>query len=263
VRFNDNAVVTFGAGTFNMKSLDIGKKVTVNVTDNTILQIDQGWSNNINLKFGVGTNAGCKIYIGAYGFNVTTTRATGFSTGAEVHAQYFAPTGWLDIGGTNNIYGRYWAMRITGDPNNNVYFQVPTTTTTSIQITTTTTVPPTTTTTSMIPTLIELQSFTTKPCNKAVILKWQTESEIDNVGFNILRSESEDGEYIKINDALIPAEGSASNGASYKFTDTGLNNRQTYYYMLEDLDANGTATKHGPVEVIPRLWSQCGKYSNN
>lgn len=50
---------------------------------------------------------------------------TNFSHDAIVHAQYFAPTGWLDLGGENELYGRYWAQIISGDPNNNVYFETP------------------------------------------------------------------------------------------------------------------------------------------
>ena len=50
----------------------------------------------------------------------------------------------------------------------------------------TTTVPSTTTTTP--PTVIELSSFTATPYTRQVILKWSTESETDNAGFNIYRS---------------------------------------------------------------------------
>jgi len=101
-------------------------------------------------------------------------------------------------------------------------------------------------------TLIQLSSFTAKPKSNEVILAWATESEIDNAGFNIYRSESEDGEYIKIN-ALIPAQGSTTQGATYNFTDENVKNRETYFYKLEDVDLNGTATSHGPVSATPRL----------
>ena len=124
VRFNDGAVVTLTDGLYNMRSLSMGVGVTVNVTDNTTLQIDEDWFLNNNLSFGLGTNSGARVYIGAYGINVNTTRVTTFSKNNEIHAQYFAPTGWLDLGGGNELYGRYWAQRITGDPNNNVYFEV-------------------------------------------------------------------------------------------------------------------------------------------
>ena len=141
----------------------------------------------------------------------------------------------------------------------------PTTTTTSIQVTTTTTaqptttVQPTTTTTTEPPTLIELQSFTAKAYNKAVVLKWQTASETDNAGFNLYRSESEDGEYIKINESLILATGSTTQGASYEYLDLGVQNRTTYFYKLEDIDLSGISTTHGPVSATPRWIYGLGK----
>ncbi|MCX5885086.1 MAG: DUF1566 domain-containing protein [Proteobacteria bacterium] len=102
------------------------------------------------------------------------------------------------------------------------------------------------------PTLITLSSFTASPSDRTVILKWTTESEIDNAGFNLYRAESEEGEYVKINTSLILAEGSPTQGATYQFIDEGVKNRTTYYYKLEDIDLNGTSTMHGPVSAEPR-----------
>lgn len=124
-RANDNSTVNFGNGTYDIRSLSFGKNVTVNVTDQTVFQVDQDMFTNINLKFGLGTSGGAKLFLGAHGINVNTTRVLNFSHGAEFHGQYFSPTGWLDLGGESNLYGRFWAQRITGDPNNNVYFAVP------------------------------------------------------------------------------------------------------------------------------------------
>ena len=104
------------------------------------------------------------------------------------------------------------------------------------------------------PTLITLSSFTATPKAGRVILEWSTESEIENVGFNIYRSEAEDGEYVKINDTLISSKGSATEGADYEFINTGLRNGKTYYYKLEDIDLNSTSTMHGPKSATPRLW---------
>jgi hypothetical protein len=101
-------------------------------------------------------------------------------------------------------------------------------------------------------TLIELSSFTVTPTNKEILLEWLTSAEIDNTGFNIYRADG-DGEYAKINTTLIPAEGSPTEGASYKFIDKNVKNRKTYYYLLEDIDINGVATEHGPVSTTPRL----------
>jgi hypothetical protein len=102
-------------------------------------------------------------------------------------------------------------------------------------------------------TLVKLTSFEAVPGSNQVILKWVTESEIDNAGFNIYRAESKDGEYVKINSSLIPAEGTATSGATYQYIDENVQNRKTYYYKLKDIDLNGTSTMHGPMSAVPRV----------
>jgi hypothetical protein len=97
-----------------------------------------------------------------------------------------------------------------------------------------------------------LSSFSATPKSGRVFCEWRTESEIDNSGFNLYRSASADGEYVKINDALIPAEGSSTQGAAYEFIDKDVKNRKTYYYKLEDIDLNGSSTMHGPMSATPR-----------
>ena len=106
------------------------------------------------------------------------------------------------------------------------------------------------------PTVINLSSFTATHKAGKVIIEWSTESEIDNAGFNFYRAEAENGEYMKINASLIPAEGSPASGAAYQYADKDVKNRITYYYKLEDIDLNGTSTMHGPVSAEPRAWSR-------
>jgi hypothetical protein len=104
-----------------------------------------------------------------------------------------------------------------------------------------------------VPTVIKLSSFTATPKASRVGVDWSTASEIENAGFNLYRSESEEDNYSKINTALIPAKGSSTQGASYEFIDTNVQNRKTYYYKLEDIDINGISTLHGPVKAVPRI----------
>jgi hypothetical protein len=104
-----------------------------------------------------------------------------------------------------------------------------------------------------VPTLIKLASFQAIPKAGKVILQWETETEVDNAGFNIYRAETEDGEYIKINEEIIASEGSATQGASYEFVDDAVQNGRTYFYKLEDLDTQGGSKMHGPVSATPRL----------
>jgi hypothetical protein len=101
-------------------------------------------------------------------------------------------------------------------------------------------------------TLITLSFFTATPFYDKVIIKWSTESEIDNAGFNLYRSEIENGEYVKINPSLILAKGFPTQGAAYEFVDKDVKNRKIYYYKLEDIDLNGQSTIHGPINATPR-----------
>ena len=108
-------------------------------------------------------------------------------------------------------------------------------------------------------TLIELATLTAIPGNTQATIQWTTESEIDNAGFNLYRSESKNGAYVQMNDALIPAEGSPLYGSFYEFVDDDVQNRKTYWYKLEDIDIYGKSTFHGPVSVMPNVLSGKGE----
>jgi len=101
------------------------------------------------------------------------------------------------------------------------------------------------------PTVVELSVFKVKRLMRMARIVWMTAAEIDSAGFNLYRAGSENGNYFKINDSLIPAEGTPTQGAVYEFIDDDLRNRQTYWYKLEDIDVNGVATMHGPVRAMP------------
>ncbi len=58
---------------------------------------------------------------------------------------------------------------------------------------------------------VELSLFIATAENGFVILKWKTESEIENLGFNIYRSLVDTSGYIKINKSLIAGAITTSN----------------------------------------------------
>jgi len=105
----------------------------------------------------------------------------------------------------------------------------------------------------VIPTVIELSSFEAVGGLKRINLIWTTASEVNNAGFNVYRAESADGNYEKINESLIAAQGSPTQSAAYEYVDKDVKSRKTYYYKLEDVNVNGTSTLHGPVSATPRL----------
>ena len=101
-------------------------------------------------------------------------------------------------------------------------------------------------------TLITLTSFTATAGNGSVKLEWETATELNNAGFNILRARRENGDYIQINEDLILPKGSGIEGASYEFIDTSVRNGKTYWYKLQDVELGGTTTDSGPVKATPR-----------
>ena len=72
-----------------------------------------------------------------------------------------------------------------------------------------------------------------------VLIRWTTESELSNAGFNILRSERQDDGFIIINPTLIPGAGTSSENHAYSFTDTTAKPKVVYYYRIEDVSFAG------------------------
>ncbi|NJO16290.1 MAG: hypothetical protein HC877_11215 [Thioploca sp.] len=94
------------------------------------------------------------------------------------------------------------------------------------------------------PTLAELLDLKATRVSEGIKLEWQTATELDNAGFDLWRSETENGEYIKITDSLIPAKG---NDSTYTFIDNNVEPGVTYYYQLEDIDFLGKSTFQNPI----------------
>ena len=103
------------------------------------------------------------------------------------------------------------------------------------------------------PTLVDLVSFDAVGSDSKVLLRWKTASEIDNAGFNLYRSTSSNGKYVKINSSLIPGLGSSAIGKEYEYVDSSVTNGAVYYYKLEDVEFDGASTMHGPVKARPGL----------
>ena len=73
----------------------------------------------------------------------------------------------------------------------------------------------------------------------AVVVRWITESELNNAGFNILRSETRDGEFTKLNTNLIAGQGTISERTVYEYADTSAKPNVVYYYQIQDVSLDG------------------------
>jgi len=112
---------------------------------------------------------------------------------------------------------------------------------------------------------VTLSSFAAIPTDSGVILKWRTESEVDNLGWDIYRSEKKNGKFVKINDGLIPGAGNSAMPNTYQFVDkTAIKGRQ-YYYYLEDVDIAGMNNKSSIIPIskdagkLTTTWSKIKK----
>ncbi len=97
-----------------------------------------------------------------------------------------------------------------------------------------------------------------------VVINWTTESEVDNAGFNILRSQARTGEFKVINAQLIPGAGTTAERNTYTWTDTTAKPNVVYYYQIEDVSLGGerqtlaTVRLRGLVSATGKLTTQWG-----
>lgn len=100
------------------------------------------------------------------------------------------------------------------------------------------------------PSAVTLTSFTGARSDElTATLNWATAEEIDNFGYNVYRSESDNfAEAELIHFEATAVFGGNGPGATYQHMDTVPSYGQ-YYYWLEDVDTEGVKTVHGPVLV--------------
>ena len=86
---------------------------------------------------------------------------------------------------------------------------------------------------------VQLSSFRPVLEDGKVVIRWATESELDNAGFNIYRSETRNGEYKQVNAELIDGHGTTGERNTYKWVDASAKPGVTYYYQIEDVSFAG------------------------
>ena len=73
----------------------------------------------------------------------------------------------------------------------------------------------------------------------AAVITWSTQSELNNAGFFIKRSQQRDGQFKVINAAMIQGAGTTSEKQFYTYTDTTAQPNVVYYYQIEDVSLDG------------------------
>ena len=88
---------------------------------------------------------------------------------------------------------------------------------------------------------VELSMFTAARdrVTGQVIITWETQSELNNAGFFIKRSQQQAGEFVIVNPTMIAGAGTTGEKQSYTYTDTTAKPNIVYYYQIEDVSLDG------------------------
>ena len=122
--------------------------------------------------------------------------------------------------------------------------------------------------TSNTPLAVSLSFFRPALEDGAVVIRWTTESELDNAGFNIYRSESRTGEFKQVNTDMITGNGTTGERSSYKWIDSTAKPGVVYYYQIEDVSFAGERTAlattrlKGMISAAGKLTTQWGELKN-
>ena len=105
---------------------------------------------------------------------------------------------------------------------------------------------------------VQLSQFQAELQGDIVVITWSTESEINNAGFNILRSTSSDGIFKRVNPKLIAGAGTISHRTNYTFEDKTADAGVVYYYQIEEVSFEGVSEVIA-TRAIKGVFSPSGK----
>ncbi|MEJ2506594.1 MAG: T9SS type A sorting domain-containing protein, partial [Ignavibacteriaceae bacterium] len=93
---------------------------------------------------------------------------------------------------------------------------------------------------------VELISFSSVVRGKRIILKWETQTEINNYGFEIQRSDDRNEWNIL---GFVEGNGNSNSPKSYSYFDEGIKLTGKYYYRLRQIDNDGSSNYSEILEV--------------
>lgn len=96
-------------------------------------------------------------------------------------------------------------------------------------------------------TLAELGAFTARYADSRMRIEWETLAERDNAGFHLWRAADGDPSYQRLTASMIEAKGGPAQTTPYSFLDDSVQEGRGYLYKLEDIDASGRSSFHGPI----------------
>ncbi|NOG44692.1 MAG: T9SS type A sorting domain-containing protein [Calditrichaeota bacterium] len=106
---------------------------------------------------------------------------------------------------------------------------------------------------------VELSAFDVYAEGNKNVIQWQTQSELENMGFNLYRSIVETNvkqgrdQFIKINKEMIKGAGTTAYSSHYKYEDVSSGIIGSYWYKLESISFAGESELFDAKKVENRL----------
>ena len=101
------------------------------------------------------------------------------------------------------------------------------------------------------PTVVKFGWLAAVGRDNSVTVRWKTESEANNAGFNVFRSPESNGTYECLNAAMIRGLGSSVRGREYRYVDDLVTNGTVYYYKVQTVEFDGATEMYGPAGARP------------
>ena len=101
----------------------------------------------------------------------------------------------------------------------------------------------------IVPTLVVLSFFGAHEQDGQLVVEWETSSERNTLGFNLLRLDPATGNYEAVNSGLLPAMHTHHRGGSYSLVDRGASPGGVFRYKLVEVERNGKQNVYGPFTV--------------
>ena len=77
-------------------------------------------------------------------------------------------------------------------------------------------------------------------------ITWVTASELENFGFDVYRSDHEQGPFTRINADTIPGAGNSDVPTRYQYKDADIEEDRQYWYYVESISMSGHREKFTP-----------------
>jgi Secretion system C-terminal sorting domain len=116
---------------------------------------------------------------------------------------------------------------------------------------------------------VQVSSFVAEASDNSVSLSWETQSEVSNAGFNILRRDPGTSAFKLISsyvtDDSLKGLGTSSAGRRYNFTDNRVTSGAKYEYKIQSVSTKGTTADLNTLAVtvdVPKTYALYQNYPN-